>query len=149
MKNNTYHTKFDWLVLKPLWILFIVIAVYYFFQKAWLIGILMVGMNFWLGIIAANLYSYKEHNELANEYHNRTQNRKAGNIKITDKEYYEIGKLMIKLAFLLFTACLILTIHNGLKWYYGLGVSLLVGWLGTLIAMIPFFMFFWNIQNDK
>ena len=59
---------FDRFVLKPMWLLFIGIAIYYFIQKEWLIGILMLTVLFFIGVIAAELHKEKSFSELSRGY---------------------------------------------------------------------------------
>ena len=147
MKNNIF-SKFDWLVFKPIWIGFIILAIYYFTQRSWLIGILMLMMDFLLGMIAASLHKGRTFHELAQGY----PTRKEATVELTaeplEKEYYSIGKAFVRLMFLFFTASLILTFHYGLKWYFAFGISLLIGWLGPLVFGIPFFLFLWKLGTQ-
>ena len=144
MKNNI-SAKFDWLVLKPIWIVFIIFAIYYFTQRSWFIGILMLIMDFLLGMIAASLHKGKTFHELAQGYPTRKEATTELSAEPSEKEYYFIGKAFVKLMFLFFIASLILTFHYGLKWYFALGISLLIGWIGPLILGIPFFLFLWKL----
>ena len=140
MKNNI-STKFDWLVLKPIWIAFIILAIYYFTQRSWFIGILMLIMDFLLGMIAVSLHKGKTFHELAQGYPTHKEAATELTSEPSDKEYYFIGKAFVRLGFVFFTASLILALHYGLRWYYVFGISLLVGWLGPIILGIPFFLF--------
>ena len=144
MKNNI-SAKFDWLVLKPIWIVFIILTIYYFTQRTWLVGILMLIMNFLLGIIAASLHKGKTFHDLAQGYPTRKEATTELAVEPLDKEYYFIGKAFVKLMFLFFIAAFMLTFHYDLKWYFALGISLLISWLGPLFFGIPFFLFLWKL----
>ncbi len=138
------RAKFDWLILKPLWLIFIILAIFYFSQASWLIGILMIIMNFLLGMIAASLHKGKTFHELAQGYPTRDEAAREITTEPTEKEYYYLGKSIVKLMFLFFIASLILTFHHGLRWYYAIGLSVLIGWLGPLLWAIPFWFFLWK-----
>jgi hypothetical protein len=99
MKNNI-SAKFDWLVLKPIWFAFIILAIYCFTQRSWFIGILMVIMDFFLGMIAASLHKGKTFHELAQGYPTRKEATTELTGEPSDKKYYFIGKAFVKLMFL-------------------------------------------------
>jgi len=143
METNI-RAKFDWFVLKPLWVIFIILAIYYFIQSSWFIAILMITMDFLLGMIAASLHKGKTFHELAQGYPTREEAAREITTEPTDEEYYFVGKSIVKLMFLFFVASSILTFHYSLRWYYAIGASVLIGWLGPLLWAIPFWLFLWK-----
>ena len=94
MKTNI-RAKFDWFVLKSLWVMFIVLAIYYFVQKSWLIGILMIVMDFFLGMIAASLHKEKNFHELAQGYPAREEAVGEITTEPTREEYYLVANLLM------------------------------------------------------
>ncbi len=143
MQTNI-NAKFDWFVLKPLWVTFIVLTIFYFIHGSWFIGILMIIMDFLLGMIAASLHKGKTFHDFAEGYPTREEAMCEVTTEPTDEEYYFMGKSMVKLMFLFFIASVILTFHHGVRWYYAIGISVLIGWLGPLLWAIPFWLFLWS-----
>jgi hypothetical protein len=144
METNV-RAKFDWLVLKPLWVIFIILAIYYFIRGSWFIGILMIIMDFLLGMIAASLHKEKTFHELARGYPSRKEATCGITTEPTKQEYHYISKAFIELMVLFFVASLILTFHHGLRWFYAIGASVMIGWLGPLLYAIPFWLFLLKI----
>lgn len=99
MKTNI-RAKFDWLVLKPLWLIFIILAIYYFVQGSWVVGISMIIMDFLLGMIAASLHKEKNFHELKEGYPSYEDAMREMVTEPTDEEYYFLGKSIVKLMFL-------------------------------------------------
>ena len=130
------RAKFDGFVLKPIWLLFIVVAMYYFIQKEWLIGILMLTMDFFLGMIAAALHKEKSFSELSHGYPTRKDLSLPDQMSEWD-ENRAVGIAYMRLVFLISVASLILCFHHGLRWYYCLGTAILVGWFGPIVLIIP------------
>lgn len=143
METNI-RAKFDWLVLKPLWVIFVILAIYYFSQGSWFIGILMIIMDFLLGMIAASLHKGKTFREFAQGYPTHGEVIREITTEPTEEEYHFSSKAIVKLMLLFFVASLILTFHHGLRWYYAIGASVLIGWLGPLLWAIPFGLFLWK-----
>jgi len=140
-KRPDIRAKFDWMVLKPLWALFIISAIYYFLQKAWLTGFSMIVMAFLLGIVAASLHKEKSFVELSEGQPSFEE--AFGNTDtaaLTDEELLPVSKSLMKLSPILFIASLILAKHYGLKLSYALGLSAVVAILGPWILAIPFLL---------
>ena len=104
----------------------------------------MIIMDFFLGMIATSLHKGKIFHELAQGYPTIEETAREITTEPTDEEYYFVGKSIVKLMFLFFVASLILTFHHGLRWYYAIGASVLIGWLGPLLWAIPFWLFLWK-----
>lgn len=128
---------FDRFVLKPTWLLFIGIAIYYFIQKEWLIGILMLTMDFFIGMIAAALHKEKSFSELSGGYPTSNDICLPDQMSEWDANRV-VGIAYMRFGFLIFVASLILCFHYDLRWYYCFGIAILVGWLGPLVLLIPF-----------
>lgn len=141
---TNFRAKFDWFVLKPLWVVFIILAVYYFSQGSWFIGSLMIIMDFLLGMIAASLHKGKTFHDFAQGYPTRDEVSRELETGPTDEELYFVWKSISKLMFLFGICSLILTFHHGVKWYYAIGLSVLIGCLGPLLWAIPFWYFLWR-----
>ncbi len=126
---------FDRFVLKPLWLLFLCAAVYFLVQKDWLIGVLMLIANLFLGMIAASLHKEKTFSELAGGY--PTENDFHSADYLSDNVVNRaITIAYLKTCILIFAVLLILGFHYGLKWYYSFGIAVLVSWLGPLILLM-------------
>jgi hypothetical protein len=134
--QKNLRARFDWFVLKPMWLFFIALAIYYFIQKEWLIGVLMIAMDFFLGMIAASLHKEKSFSELAGGY--PTAKDIGEDTTVQKSEYRDMASAYMKLGFLVFVASFILCFHHGFRWYYCLGIAVLVGWLGPLLLLLPF-----------
>lgn len=128
---------FDQFVLKPIWLLFLAIAIYYFTQKEWLIGSLMLPMVFFIGMIAAALHKEKSFPELSGGYPTRTDVYSPDQMSEWDANR-AVGIAYMRLGFLISVASLILCFHYGLRWYYCCGIAVLIGWFGPVMLFVPF-----------
>jgi len=142
--NTNIPAKFDWFVLKPLWVTFIILAIYYFIHASWVIGIFMIIMDFILGMIAASVHKGKTFSELAEGYPLREDAMREITTEPTKEEHYFIAQATVKLMFLFFIVSLALTLHHGIRWYYSIGMSVLIGWLGPLLWASPFWLLLWR-----
>jgi hypothetical protein len=148
METNI-RAKFDWLVLKPLWVIFIILAIYYFIHGSWFIGILIIIMDFLLGMIGASLHKEKTFHELARGYPSREETTNDITTEPTKQEFYYISRAFIELMVLFFVASLILTFHHRLRWFYAIGASIVIGWVGPIVYAIPFWLSFLKFGAKK
>ncbi len=157
MDYNIQHkpnirAAFDWLVLKPLWFIFILLAIFYFIRTEWTMGILMIVMDFLLSMVGASLHKEKSFHELAQGYPSLEDINREVTVKQSKEEYYSIAKSIYELGFLFFLASLIITFNYGLRWYYIIGISVMIGSFGPLIWAIPFWLFLlirWRKRKNK
>jgi len=98
-----FRARFDWFVLKPLWITFVVLSVYYFIAGAWIVGILMLLMDLLLGMAAASLHRGKSFSQLAAGYPTQEEDSFANELVSSDPlQFRDIGRAVVKLMPILF-----------------------------------------------
>jgi len=135
---SRYLAKFDWYVLKPIWVLFIVLAGLYCFRQEWLIGVALIVMNFLVGMVAAGVHRGKTVAELAAGYPTRDDALAGDPGELSHEESFVVAKALLRLGWILGIAAVMLAIHHGIKFYFAIPVGLLVAWLGAAGIGIAF-----------
>jgi hypothetical protein len=120
---SRYLAKFDWYVLKPVWVLFIVLACLYCFRQDWLIGVALIAMNFLVGMVAAAVHRGKTASDLAAGYPTRDDAFSGDPGELSPEESFVVGKALLRLGWILGIAAVILAIHHGMKTYLAIPLA--------------------------
>lgn len=122
---------FDRYVLKPLWLIYVIISVRYFVKGSYGIGIFMLFLLFIISIIGQALHPQMTSSEMA-----RGTSPKQEEIdsdpepnEINDFEVVLISRPSIRTSLLIGFTSIVLLIHHGFKWY----LSVIMG--GTIFIM--------------
>ncbi len=135
--TTSYRAKFDWMVLKPLWLLFIGISVSYFIQGEWLMGVSMVAMNLLLGLAGASLHR-KSASELSRGYPH-LQDSAAPEIAVVGHEDSNaIGRALFGVGFTIGLAALIISVHHGMHLLLAIPLAMALAWLFPVLFMLGF-----------
>ena|SRR5437660_2941297 len=123
--------KFDWAVIKPVWIALLAGGVFFLFQSQWLIGGALIALAvLGVGSVAASLHRERSIGELASGYPHRSAVTEAAPSQIDSETARRIVRAMVGLAVILGAAVALLGWHFGLKWswilIYGVATMFLV-----------------------
>lgn len=128
---------FDRYVLKPLWVIYIVLCLMYFIKGAWLIGGSLIVMLYFIGVIGAALHPNMTTAEMM---HGTTPskediNNDPNHDNITDIEAILMSRAIHKIALL--NGITAIVISWVMQWYYialiGVGT-----FISSLIIIIPY-----------
>lgn len=101
------RVKFDRIVLKPLWLIFIILALYYFFQTEIIMGLLMIGLGFSMGIVGAGLHPERSAKELSEGFgENKEEHLSEQETSLL------LGRAVIKTVLIVVIAAIILAVHH-------------------------------------
>jgi hypothetical protein len=128
---------FDRYVLKPLWVLYIVLFVRYFITGAWILGGFLVVMWFFISVIGQGLHPDKTPREMSRGTTPTKDEIDSDPYPddLSDQEAVLINKANFRIAGLIGLTAIGLSLLHGMKWYY---VALIGGsaWLLSTL-MIP------------
>lgn len=137
MKSG-YFKKYDWIILKPIWLFFIGATIFYFVNGEWFMGGVTILLDFLIGIIASSLHSSAASSELFSGYpHSSTLSQREDDA-LGIEESRIIGKTTLKVGIVLGICILIVTIHNEITWYYAILFSVFGSWLSMIIISLFF-----------
>ena len=97
----------------------------------------MLTVDFFIGMVAAALHKEKSFSELSSGYPTPKDLSSPDQMSEWDANR-AVGIAYMRLGFLISVASLILCFHYDLRWYYCLGIAILVGWFGPLVLFVPF-----------
>lgn len=126
--QNGYLEKFDWFILKPLWFFFIAEAIFFLFQRQWVVGVSLFVISHLIGMVAAALHASKSFSELAHPTAKLAFQRELE--PLGAEESYRIAKAAARVGYIIGLAFFILSIHYELiRWYFALPLSILIAWI--------------------
>jgi len=126
---------FDRYVLKPLWVLYIVLFVRYFITGAWILGGFLVVMWFLISIIGQGLHPDKTPGEMARGT-TPTKDEIDSDLNpddLSDHEAVLISKANFRIAGLIGMTAMALSWFHGARWYYAAVIGGSAWLLSTLI----------------
>jgi len=118
----------NWIVIKPLWLAYLVLALVYFFQSKWFIGVFLLVMN----ILFLNLSKWLYDIECAAE----EDQPRSDNVNSDDLSYEEasvMSKLSMAIAYIIGLTAIILSIHHDIKFYVAITLGVIVAWIGPRV----------------
>ncbi len=125
--------RFEQRVMAPLAVLFLVLAVAYFVQKAWLVGGLLVFGWFLIAALGQSLNKRKSFARLAQ---GRTPEEKVVSFQMepTVEETNQIGGACVRTALVVCGAVILLSFHHGLRVYIAIPLGLVAFYLLILVG---------------
>jgi len=148
MKSG-YLKKYDWIILKPLWLLFIVATLFYFVNGEWFMGGVMILLDFLIGIIASSLHSSIASSELFSGYPPASTSFQREDNILGIEESRKIGKATIQVSIVLGITIFIVSIHYNTSWYYSVLFSVIGSWLSMIIIGLFFGLIAKHMQVKK
>jgi len=136
--ESGYLAKFDWFVLKPVWIGMGILAIVYLLKHKWIMGIFFIAMAFLIGVVAASLHKNKKAAELANGYPKLKDALRKETELLNQNDSYKMGKATMGLAIILGLATLVLLLYYKIRWYFAIPLSIVIAWLTPVILFLPF-----------
>ncbi len=132
--TNIKAGLFDRYVLKPLWLLYIVLFLRYFINAEWIVGGFLVVMWFLISVIGQSLHPNMTAAEMAK---GTTPSKKEidndpNPNELNDIEAILISKASFRVAGLIGITAIVLSWSHGMRWYY----SALVGGGVWLLSMV-------------
>jgi hypothetical protein len=135
---EVYLRRYDWFVLKPLWLVLLGLAVVFFLQSHWFIAVAMLALAvFGIGSAGAALHRERAATELMAGYPHRSTLTGDPPASLDYETSFRLGKVTMRLAIVLAIAALALALHFGLRWYLALLLAGLVAWLGPMVLLLP------------
>jgi hypothetical protein len=119
-------SRFERLILRPLNFAFYGVALYYFWHRAWLLGVLTLFLSLGTGAIGQNL-PHRKH-ETTSELATGTIFASEFQGEISNEDSLSLGKALFKTSTLLCVTMAIILGHEGWRWFWI---------LPTLIAVWP------------
>ena len=147
--KSSYLAKFDWIILKPLWFLFVLIAIYYFIYTEWIMGILMIIIDFLIGLVASSLHRNVSTAKLFVGEPKISFLFERENEELKFEESNKIAQATFKLGIVIGIASLILLIHHKIIWYFSVLISIGIGWLSLTLIGLIFGLFAGFMYNKK
>jgi hypothetical protein len=135
---SRYLAKYDWYVLKPIWILLIVLACVYCFLQEWFMGLTLIAMAFLVAMVAASVHRGKTAAELAAGYPTRGDALAGDSGELSHEDSFTVAKAQLRLGAILGITAVILAAHHGMKIYFAIPLGLLMAWVGFTGIMIVF-----------
>jgi len=133
-----YLRRFDWLVLKPVWLGLIGLACALLIRAHWLAGFaILVLALLGVGAIGASLHRERSLGGLSAGYPSRLRLAERLTSAIDHETSYRIASAVMKLGLVLAAAAVVLAIHFTLRWYFVVLLGGLVAWLGPVLLMLP------------
>ena len=137
MKDITFRKLYDFYILKPLWLLFVILAVFYLYHRDWFSGFCFFLVWFGVGGIGGQLYpeisareltkgSFPSEGEVANVFKGL----------LSPRESLLIAKTSLKLSILIGFSSLIVLWHYNLRWYLIIILGVLIGYFASFLINI-------------
>jgi hypothetical protein len=119
-------------ILKPLWLGFLILAIVYFLQGAWVVGVTFCVALLALGLAGQALHPKRTLEQLAKEP--LTAEQQGNSPKdINWPESRSIGKVLLITSAVVGVCASVLAAHYGLAWYFYLPLGLLIAWIGFIL----------------
>lgn len=135
-KPHEQFVIFDWFVIRPLSALFLWQSISSFYNRQWLVGISMLGVILILGLVGQALYPEKSFNELAS---GKTDAPNFDNFFRSEFSHGDARKMVrynFGVSFAAGFGLMVLFVHNGMKWYWGMLIWLATSWFGVLFIAV-------------
>jgi hypothetical protein len=125
---------YDRYVLKPLWVLYIILILRYFIGGAWLIGSILVLIWFLISVIGQALHPNMTTLEMARSTTPSDDeiNNDPNPDELSDIETVLINKANLRVAGLIGITAIVISWHYSVKWYF----TTLIGCGAWLLSMI-------------
>ena len=123
--------------LTPLVFVFPVFALFYLFQRAWLIGVFMVFASFCIGLIGQSLHKDKSYEELKRGGLTSEENVLPPSRKISHSESLSLARPMLFASWVCAIALGFLLSHHGYPWFTSIGSAVAAGiFLPILLSLL-------------
>src|SRR5436190_351267 len=119
-KSKEQFVIFDWFVLKPLSGLFLLQSIINFYGRHWQVGLAMIGVLFLLGLVGQALYPEKSFNDLASGKSDVPNFDNAFRSEFSHSDAMKITKSSYGVGFAVGFGMMVLFVHNGMRWYWGM-----------------------------
>lgn len=135
-RSKEQFVMFDWFVLKLISGLFFIQAISNFYARHWIVGLAMIGVLFLLGLIGQALYSDKTFNELASGKFAVPNFDDAFRSEFSHADARKIARSSYGVGFAVGFGIMVLLVNNGMKWYWGMLLWLVIFWLSPVFITI-------------
>jgi hypothetical protein len=123
--------------LTPLVFVLPALALFYLFQRAWLIGVFMVVASFCIGLIGQSLHKDKSYEELKRGGLTSEENVLPPSREISHDESLSLARPMLFASWICAIALGILLSHHGCPWFASIGSAVAAGiFLPVLLSLL-------------
>lgn len=148
--NEKRFARFDWIILNPLWVIFIVLACFYCFHQAWLVGISMIGINLLIGVVGASLHKNRSVRELTAGYPKPEDAFGRECEEITGNEStFVIARAAMGIGVIIGIAAMILLKHHGIRLLWAVILGAVGAWLGMCMIIMVFGISEWFSRRSR
>jgi len=134
MKGVAFRKLYDLYVLKPVYWIFIILGIFYFYYRDWISGIFFVIMWFLIGGIGGKLYPEMSPKELAQgTVPSKEEITSTKKEEISYQDIYLTVKASRKLSVLIGLSTLIILWHSDLQWYLVIIFGVLAGYIFSFL----------------
>lgn len=135
---SAYRAQFDYIVLKPIWFLFLLLVGFSLYYRAWPMALFYVAIMFAIGYIGATLHKTLSYKELA-----------AGTPSLSDavvpqdpaelshEDSHAVTSSCFRITFIIGVVASVLSAHNH-SWGFSIFLGLSIWLLGAVVVAIIF-----------
>ena len=117
--------RFERFILKPVSFLFPILAILYFFQRAWLVGTFLLFVWFCIGLIGQSLHKDKSFAELTRGGLTSEENI-AADSEISHEEAHTLARRLLFTSWLYGITVAVLLFHHDYRWFIAVPAALAV-----------------------
>lgn len=121
----------DAYILKPLWLLYLILAGVYLYEKELLMGLFVAVMGFLFGVISRVLRRWIATSDFDAEPSPSEDDSRDASKTITPEEASTASTAVSAAGYILGLTATILSAHYGLRLYFAVPLGILVVWLGA------------------
>ena len=134
--QEMYLRKFDWLVLKPVWFALLIGAVVFLWEQAWLTAAAMIVGMLLVGAVAASMHRERSTNELFAGYPDQSSMIGPVRSPLDRATSLRMSKALLSVAWVISGAALVIALHQGMRWYWAVGLAVLAGCLVPVVLSL-------------
>jgi len=128
--------NFEKFVLTPLNLLLPLVALIYFFQKAWFVGAYFLFVWFCVGLIGQSIHKDKSFDELARGELTAEENIRRDSNSLRDA--YELAKPLMYISWLTGITVGVILFHYDFRWFVSIPIGFSVGIVSPMAFAIIF-----------
>ncbi len=141
--------RFDWVILKPLWVSFVALSCIYCFRQEWLVGLAMIGLLFLIGVVGASLHRTRSAGELAGGYPRLQDGWTPDHEGSPGPDSAFMVRASCSLGAVMGTTIAILLWHHGIRLLWAAIIGGLGAWLSMFLIVIVFGMSEWLSRRSE